>query len=89
MLEGGLGAGGGRGPGGPPASPRPRQPLRLGRGLCWPRFGEKRASRSGGELERATCGVVCGRCLRALGVGGNVFCSQGQTAGVVSFGFEC
>ncbi|KAL0381909.1 UNVERIFIED_CONTAM: hypothetical protein Slati_4563100 [Sesamum latifolium] len=50
--RGGLGAGGGQGQGGPPAAPGPRPPPWLGRGLCWPCFGENPASFSGGALER-------------------------------------
>lgn len=56
-------AGGGQGPGGPPAAPRPRPSPWLGRGLCWPCFGGFPAGFSGefsgGALERAV------RALRA------------------------
>ena len=65
----------------PNGCPATRQPLKHQGCLVWHRFHEKRASRSGGESERALCPDVCvpfetARCDRD-----NIFASRGQPDG--------
>lgn len=68
MFERGVGApGAAGGPTAPQRRPTVGTLSRLVVGLCGRRSGEKRASRSDGQLERAMCCVVCDRCLPRVG----------------------